>query len=115
MKLHNCIAALLLAASTAALAADPDYLKGLAPYRAQQSVSGAIRVWGNPYIPELIQAWEEGFRRQQPGVQFSTRLQGPEAAMAGLYGNTGDIVFIGREAYKAEMAAFEERFGYPPT
>ena len=115
MKLHHWSAALLVAASAAAPAADPDYLKGLAPYRAEQSVSGTIRVWGNPYIPELIQAWEEGFRKQQPGVQFSTTLQGTEAAMAGLYGNTGDIVFVGREGYKAETAAFEERFGYPPT
>ena len=115
MNSRHRIAALLMLASAAAPAADPEYLKGLSAYHAQQSVSGTIRVWGNPYIPELIQAWEEGFRKHQPGVQFSTKLQGTEAAMAGLYGDTGDVVFVGREAYMAETAAFEERLGYPPT
>ena len=94
---------------------EPDFLAGLEAYRPRERVSGTIRIWGNPYIPELIAAWEQGFRRQQPAVEFSTKLQGTEAAMAGLYGNTGDIVFIGREAYAAELAAFEERRGYPPT
>ena len=115
MKLKAFICALLALASTGAFTQEPDYLRDLTPYHAQQSVSGTIRIWGNPYIPELIQAWEEGFRKQQPGVQIETKLQGTEAAMAGLYGNTADIVFVGREAYKAEIAAFVEQFGYPPT
>jgi phosphate transport system substrate-binding protein len=106
---------LLAFASFAACAQEPDYLAGLDPYRPQQSVSGTIRVWGNPYIPELVQAWEDGFRKHHPGVEFQTNLKGTEAAMAGLYGNIADVVLVGREAYKAELAAFEERFGYPPT
>ena len=101
-------------ASANLCAQEPDYLGALAPYRAQQAVNGTIRVWGNPYIPELVKAWEDGFRKRHPGVEFETNLKGTEAAMAGLYGHIADIVFIGREAYKAETAAFEEQFGYPP-
>ena len=96
----------------------PDYLAELSPYVAPAAVAamaGPIRVWGNPYIPELVQAWQQGFRRQHPQAEFQTRLKGTEAAMAGLYGGIADVVFIGREAYRAELQAFEEWFGYPPT
>jgi phosphate transport system substrate-binding protein len=115
MKARLFLCALLAWASAGVLAQDPNYLKDLKPYQPQQSVSGTLRLWGNPYIPELIAAWQEGFRKHHPDVQFQTNLQGTEAAMAGLYGNVADVVFVGREAYKAEIAAFEEQFGYPPT
>lgn len=106
---------LLVCAAFAACAQEPDYLAGLSPYEPKQSVNGTIRVWGNPYIPELVQAWQDGFRKHHPGITFRTDLKGTEAAMAGLYGNIADVVLVGREAYKAELAAFEERFGYLPT
>jgi phosphate transport system substrate-binding protein len=92
-----------------------DFLGGLAPYRARQSVSGTIRNWGNPYIPELLQAWQDGFRAHHPGIAFDSRMLGTEAAMAGLYADVADVAFIGREPYQAELAAFEQWFGYAPT
>jgi phosphate transport system substrate-binding protein len=104
----------LALSGVSASAQEPDYLAALAPYRATQAVSGTIRVWGNPYIHELVRAWQDGFRKHHPGIEFHTDLKGTEAAMAGLYGNIADVVLVGREAYKAELAAFEERFGYPP-
>jgi phosphate transport system substrate-binding protein len=108
-------AALLLGIGTAAVADEPDYTKDLPPYSAQTPVSGTIRIWGNPYIPELVQAWEDGFRRHHPGIEFTTRLKGTEAAMAGLYADIADVVFIGREPYRPELRAFEDWFGYAPT
>ncbi len=108
--------ALALAAWAASAAAAPaDYLAALKPYQAASAVSGTIRVWGNPYIPGLVQDWEDGFRRVQPGVAFETRLKGTEAAMAGLYGGIADIAFIGREPYAPELRAYQEWFGYPPV
>jgi phosphate transport system substrate-binding protein len=89
-------------------------LEGLRPYVAEQQVSGVIRNFGNNYIPALMKAWEEGFRRKQPGIRFETDLPGSEAAMASLYGGTADLAFIGREGYESETHAFEETFGYPP-
>jgi phosphate transport system substrate-binding protein len=115
MKARLAASALLVLASLAASGEEPDYLAELAPYQPTRSVTGTIRVWGNPYIPELVQAWEEGFRKHHPGIRFHTDLKGTEAAMAGLYGGIADVVLIGREAYEAETAAFEERFGYAPT
>ena len=92
-----------------------DYLSELTPYHAQQSVSGTIRNWGNPYIPELMKAWQDGFRKHHPSVEFETHMKGTEAAMAGLYSNIADVVFVGREPYQPEIRAFETWFGYKPT
>ena len=106
---------LALACRLACSQGAPDYLTELPPYAAGAPLAGTIRVWGNPYIPELVQAWQDGFRRLHPLVEFKTRLKGTEAAMAGLYGGIADVVFIGREAYQPELQAFEEWSGYPPT
>ncbi len=89
-------------------------LDGLAPYVARVQVSGVIRNFGNNYIPALMKVWENGFQRVQPGIRFETRLPGTEAAMAGLYGGTADLAFIGRESYPSEIAAFTETMGYAP-
>ncbi|MFG6490008.1 PstS family phosphate ABC transporter substrate-binding protein [Roseateles sp. BYS78W] len=99
-----------------ARADDADALAELTPYRpAPEPLQGVIRVWGNPYIPGLVKAWQDGFRQHHPGVSFQTTLKGTEAAMAGLYGGIADVVFIGREPYAPEVQAFAEWFGYPPT
>jgi len=92
----------------------PDYLHDLRPYRPEQRVHGLIRVYGNNYIPELMKAWEEGFQKVQPDVQFTSNLDGTEAAMAGLYGGIADLAFIGREAYNTEIQAFRDHVGYAP-
>jgi phosphate transport system substrate-binding protein len=104
----------LLAASSSVLAQEPNYLQNLEHYQPQHSVSGTIRNWGNNYIPALMQRWEDGFRKYQPGVHFKTDLKGTEASMAGLYGGIADLAFIGREAYEPELNAFKDRFGYEP-
>ncbi|MBV8833080.1 MAG: substrate-binding domain-containing protein [Acidobacteriaceae bacterium] len=58
--------------------------------------------------------WEDGFQPFQPNIKFETRLPGTEAALAGLYGNIADVVFIGREVYTPERNGFRGRFGYDP-
>ena len=107
-----CFAAALTCLGAAAK--ELDYLGDLQAYRAAAPVRGTIRVWGNPYIPELVKAWQDGFRKCHPDVTFQTTLKGTEAAMAGLYGGIADVVFIGREPYAPELRAFEDWFGYKP-
>lgn len=89
-------------------------LNGLREYVPERQVSGVIRVFGNNYIPELMAQWQTGFQLLQPGIRFETNLVGSEAAMAGLYGETADLAFIGRESYPPEIHAFEESMGHPP-
>ena len=107
------IAAFLLLVSVAR-AGDPDYLRDLEPYHPRAAVSGTIRNWGNNYIPALMQAWEDGFRKFHQQIRFETGLKGTEAAVAGLYGGIADLAFAGREIYAAEARGFESYFGYQP-
>lgn len=104
----------LAAMAACAQSAKPDFLHDLKPYTPERQVQGAIRIYGNNYIPALMKVWEDGFRKVQPGVTFTTNLPGTEAAMAGLYGGIADLVFIGREGYRTEIDAFRGRFGYAP-
>ena len=89
-------------------------VSGLERYQAQQHVSGVVRVYGNNYIPGLMKKWQDGFRKVQPDVTFTTNLPGTEAAMAGITSGIADIAFIGREGYRSEINGFKGRFGYEP-
>jgi phosphate transport system substrate-binding protein len=104
----------VLTLSTALFGQEPNYLQGLKPYKAEQTVSGTIRNWGNNYIPVLMKLWEDGFQKYHPNIRFETKLPGTEAAVAGLYGNVADIAFVGREVYPAERNGFKGWFGYEP-
>lgn len=108
--------ALLAAACAVASAQLPQHgdVSNLQPYKPETQVVGTIRVYGNNYIPALMQRWQNGFRKFQPGVTFTTNLPGTEAAMSGITSGIADIAFIGREAYPAEINGFKGRFGYEP-
>lgn len=90
-------------------------VSSLTPYHPKQYVQGTLRIYGNNYIPKLMQAWQDGFRKFQPGITFETSLPGTEAAMAGLYDRRADVIFIGREGYRSEIRGFQGRYGYAPT
>ncbi|HWJ36587.1 MAG TPA: substrate-binding domain-containing protein [Steroidobacteraceae bacterium] len=94
-----------------------------APYVAPgREISGTIRIWGHgayggteDFIESLTRAWEAGFRKYHPSVQFETRLTGTAAAIGALYTGVGDLALMGREIWPNEVAAFEEVYHYPPT
>ena len=94
-----------------------------APYVSPaRPLTGTIRIWGHgafggtdDFIESLTRAWEEGFRRYHPGVQFETRLTGTAAAIGALYTGVGDLALMGREIWPNEVAAFQEVYHYPPT
>ena len=116
MNIKSSIAACVLVISLNAAGQLPQHtdVSSLEPYKPQQQVSGAIRVYGNNYIPALMKRWQEGFKRFQPRVTFTTNLPGTEAAMSGITSGIADIAFIGREGYRSEISGFKGRFGYEP-
>jgi phosphate transport system substrate-binding protein len=77
-------------------------------YRAEQEVSGTIRIWGSPADAGLIEHLEAGFRKFQPGIGFSATLHGPESTLAGVYTGVADLAFMAREMrVPMESMAFE--------
>jgi len=93
-----------------------------APYAPSQQVSGTLTIWGHgsygahtDFVEGLTRAWEEGFRKHQPGIVFSNRLHGTASAIGALYTGSGDLALMGREIWDPEIEAFNEVKGYPPT
>jgi phosphate transport system substrate-binding protein len=112
---------LVLSVACASAAAAARGLDLPPPYHPQRSVSGTIRIWGHgsydrkrDFIGALVRAWEQGFRRFEPGVRFENHLVGTAAAIGSLYTGRGDLALMGREIWPPEIAAFEEVYGYPP-
>ena len=88
----------------------------------RQKVSGTLSIWGHgaygkrlSFVEGLVGAWEEGFRRHHPEIQFDNRLYGTASAIGALYTGTGDLALMGREIWPPEIHAFTEVLGYPPT
>jgi phosphate transport system substrate-binding protein len=80
----------------------------LAAYRAEQAVSGTIRVWADPADGWLVERLEAGFRDAQPNIVFSDTFHGPESTFAGLYTGVADVAFMAREMrVPMESMAFE--------
>src|SRR5258708_23405816 len=87
----------------------------LPSYRAEEKVTGTIRVWGDENMAVLLKAWSEGFRKRQPGVAFETKLKGTVTGVAGLYTGVADIALMGRDIWTAETMGFTWVLKHPPV
>lgn len=83
--------------------------KPLPDYRPGQQVTGVLRVWGNDHMAGLLRNWEEGFRRQQPGVCFDDKLKGTASAPFGLFENVADLAAMGRQIHTYEFYGIYRR------
>ncbi|MGE5616385.1 MAG: PstS family phosphate ABC transporter substrate-binding protein [Bacillota bacterium] len=90
------------------LAAEP------ADYKPRMKVTGVIRACGDPGMASLLARWEAGFRRLQPGVQFTQDLKSSAAGMYGLDMRTADIALMGRPIFPYERyGVYERSWVYP--
>jgi phosphate transport system substrate-binding protein len=91
----------------------------LPAYRPEQPVSGTIRIWGHGnrqqgLISPLVTAWEEAFRKYQPGIRFDTQLLGDAPAIGGVYTGAADIALMGREILPTELEGYQQALGHKP-
>ena len=103
----------LLPVALCTLLAGPAQAQLLA-YRPGEQVSGTIRCLGFG-LGGVLQQWEEGFRKFQPGVRFDDRLPTSDAAIPALVTGVGDLGPDGGEATLTENLSFFEVYGYMPT
>jgi phosphate transport system substrate-binding protein len=94
-------------------------LDSLPHYKATQTVTGTIRIWGHgspkrDFMGRLMKYLEEGFRRYQPGVRIENRMYGTASAIGALYTGVGDLAILGEEIHAPAAAAFERAMRYPP-
>src|ERR1035437_9243316 len=88
-------------------------------YRAEQQVTGVIRTWGHgsleqDFVRSLVQSWQTGFAKHQPGISFDTILRGEASAIGGLYTGVADIALMERQPSAIELDAYEPIFGHEP-
>jgi len=62
----------------------------------------------------LVQAWETGFEKVQPGVSFRNELYGDASALGGVYTGAADLALLDREPLAIEEDGFEQALGYKP-
>jgi phosphate transport system substrate-binding protein len=92
----------------------------LPPYRPEGSVSGKLRLWGHgnrklPWMRNLVQLWETGFRRFHPSASIDYQMYGTSSGIPALFTGIGDVAILGEEILAPAAAAFERFKGYPPT
>ena len=85
-------------------------LDQLPPYTPTQEVSGIIRNNGSA-LAGLLQAWEKGFQKHQPGIVFQDSLLSGDAAIGALEAGAADLAPNGREPVLTEYLSFAEVFG----
>jgi phosphate transport system substrate-binding protein len=80
---------------------------------------GVIRIWGHghkgqDYILTLLRAWQDGFRKLHPDVDFDDELDGDASAIGGLFTGMADLAVLDREASFIEFDAYQQGSGYDP-
>jgi len=85
-----------------------------APYQPSQPISGTIRIWGDDKMSGVASAWEKGFQKFHPQVNFETKLMGTATAMPGIYTGVADLALIGRETNTTDNDGFLHVLQYRP-
>jgi phosphate transport system substrate-binding protein len=90
-------------------------LSGLPAYKPERRVFGALRMWGSNYFFDgnVGKLWEDGFRKYQPDVTFTTCYKSPAADLPSLYTGVADIGVGGGMDFNA-LEVFERHFNYDP-
>jgi phosphate transport system substrate-binding protein len=99
------------AASTTPIKVDA----GLAAYKPASNLSGTLAVGGSDSLDPAVQIWLTSFRTLHPNVNVKASAQGSESGFLCLLENTCTVGTMSREMSKAEVSAFEGKFGYAPT
>jgi phosphate transport system substrate-binding protein len=90
-------------------------MESLPAYQPRETVSGVVRVWGNPQMQELVRRWGAGFQQRHPQASVVANLQGSDVAFAGLYTKSADVALLGRDPTASEIQAFEWIYRYRPA
>jgi phosphate transport system substrate-binding protein len=93
-----------------------DTVVSVAPtdYAPEESLSGPLRVWGDPAFEKLFDGWAEAFVQFHPDVEPSRFLKGTSTAVGALYTDTADIGLFGREIRKLERTSWKRIFDHQP-
>jgi phosphate transport system substrate-binding protein len=73
---------------------------------------GVIRIHATELTQHLIHLWEDHFLKLHPNIRFGDYFV--PSGFSGLTADTADINVMGHAAWRSDLKAFEEVWGYPP-
>jgi phosphate transport system substrate-binding protein len=76
---------------------------------------GSITSIGSDSMDPLMQLWFDDFRAIHPGITYNLVSKGSATAPKALVAGTTLMGQMSREMNAEELAAFQGKFGYPPT
>lgn len=107
----GAIAGVMFWAGSAAQDVDPN----LPDYTEASGVSGNFTSIGSDTLNNLMTLWGEEFQRIYPNVNIQVQGAGSGTAPPAVTEGTANVGPMSRAMRDSEIAAFEERHGYPPT
>ena len=116
MKSHFHLMILLALLATGAVFAQVSLVDPKLPhYQPASGISGTLNSVGSDTMNNLMTLWAEGFRKFYPNVRIQIEGKGSSTAPPALIQGTAQLGPMSRRMKASEIAAFEKRFGYPPT
>jgi phosphate transport system substrate-binding protein len=88
---------------------NPDLLP---PYKPERQQLGVLRIHGSNLSFHLIHLWEDHFLKLQPAIRYWDCIL--PSWFCGLCAGTEDLSVVGHDAWRPDLKAFEECFGYDP-
>ena len=73
---------------------------------------GVIRIHGTELQQHLVHLWQDEFLKLHPNIRFADYFV--PSGFSGLTAGTADINVMGHSAWRSDLKAFEEVYGYPP-
>ncbi|OVZ98480.1 PstS family phosphate ABC transporter substrate-binding protein [Yersinia vastinensis] len=81
---------------------------------ASHTLSGNLSSVGSDTLANLMSLWAEDFNHHYPGVNLQIQAAGSSTAPAALAAGAAQLGPMSRPMKAAEIAAFTQRYGYPP-
>ncbi|WP_440870397.1 PstS family phosphate ABC transporter substrate-binding protein [Yersinia frederiksenii] len=86
----------------------------LSPISDSNTLSGNLSSVGSDTLANLISLWADDFTHHYPGVNLQIQAAGSSTAPAALAAGAAQLGPMSRPMKNAEIAAFTQRYGYPP-
>jgi len=98
--------------AAAAARSDETASDSLPPYKPGKPQLGVLRIHGSNLSFHLIHLWEDNFLKLQPAIRYWDCIL--PSWFCGLCAGTEDLTVVGHDAWRPDLKAFEEVFGYEP-
>jgi phosphate transport system substrate-binding protein len=84
-------------------------------YKPSANLTGTVNLVGSDTMSPIVNYWFSGFQKYHPAVTLRSTAEGSTAGVLALLEGETQIATMSREMSKAEVVAFQSKFGYPPT